>query len=120
MRLINTFPMVYHTHQSDKRLKRNPENTPAVKVGRRTVFETALNPWGIRRIVQHTEDDPFQYESNGVSYAQFRQTVKKLSRKYCMRFVFTRAAVLRIQQCGSLCENTEVRNVVRITNLLLE
>ena len=53
--LIDTFPTVYHTHHSDKRLKRNRENTPAAKLGCRTIFETALNPWGIRRSVQHTK-----------------------------------------------------------------
>ena len=29
--LIDTFPTVYHTHHSDKQLKRNRENTPATK-----------------------------------------------------------------------------------------
>ena len=43
-RLIDTFPTVYHTHHSDKRLKRNRENTPATKVVRRTVLDTDLNP----------------------------------------------------------------------------
>jgi len=107
-RLIDTFPTVYHTHHSDKRLNRNFQNTPAVKVVHRAVFETALNPWAIKRSVQHSKDAPFQYESNGVSYAQFRQTVKKLKRKRCIRFCFTRAAVLRIQQCGSLLRNDAV------------
>ena len=46
---------VYYMHHSDKRLKRNHENTPAVKVGHRTVFETALKPRGIRGSVQHTK-----------------------------------------------------------------
>src|SRR3954464_7927167 len=43
-RLINIFPTVYHAHHFDEQLKRNRGNTPAAKVGCRTVFETALNP----------------------------------------------------------------------------
>jgi len=43
-RLIDIFPTVYHLHHSDKRFKRNHGKTAAVKLCRRTVFKTALNP----------------------------------------------------------------------------
>ena len=43
-RLIDIFPTVYHLHHSDERFKRNREKTAAVKVCRRTIFETPLNP----------------------------------------------------------------------------
>src|ERR1041385_6055783 len=71
--LIDILSTVYHLHHSYEQFKRNHENTPAAKVCCHTIFETALNPSGIRRCVQHTEDALFQYESNGVSYAQFQR-----------------------------------------------
>ena len=55
MRLDDIYPTAYHLLHSDKRFRKNAKKRSLQLVIRRTIFETALKPRGILKIVQHGE-----------------------------------------------------------------
>ena len=85
LRIFHSFPKPYHLRQSDKPFAKNSEKTFPQNF---TVFQITFKSYRIWKNSRYMEDADFNKLSNAISFAQFWQTVWKLSPKYDSRFLY--------------------------------